>query len=96
MQQGAYIGLHRVDGRPCHHLASRQPSCDWQIWIEDGATPWPRKMVITYKNQPSMPRFAVRFVEWDASHAMNEELFTFVAPADATKVEMAPTNAGER
>mgnify|MGYP005839878833 CR=1 FL=1 len=96
VQQGAYIGLHRVDGRPCHHLAFRQRACDWQIWVEDGPTPWPRKMVITYKTQSSMPRFAARFVEWDASRDMNEDLFTFAPPADATKIEMTPVDAGGR
>ena len=48
VEHSLYVGMARVRGVPCHHLAFRQRACDWQIWVEDGPTPWPRKMVITW------------------------------------------------
>ncbi len=49
---GFYVGLHNIDGIRCHHLAFVQKNIDWQIWIEDGNQMVPRKLTITYKNEP--------------------------------------------
>src|SRR6201991_4935044 len=47
--EGRHIGQGVVDGIECEHLAFRGPETDWQIWIEPGAKPVPRKYVITSK-----------------------------------------------
>src|SRR5262245_55337494 len=47
--EGRHIGQGVVDGVECEHLAFRGPETDWQIWIETGAKPVPRKYVITSK-----------------------------------------------
>jgi hypothetical protein len=49
---GVDIGPVTVMGVPCEHLAFTQDNIDWQIWIEDGVRPVPRKFVITYKDEP--------------------------------------------
>ena len=45
----AFLWLSKVQGQLCHHLAFRQEDIDWQIWIENGPTPLPRKFLITDK-----------------------------------------------
>ena len=45
----AVIGKGVIDGVECDHLAFRNVETDWQIWIESGAKPIPRKYVITSK-----------------------------------------------
>ena len=47
--EGAHIGKGVIDGVECDHLAFRNMDTDWQIWIEAGARPIPRKYVITSK-----------------------------------------------
>ena len=42
-QSGFVVGQHPVDGVSCLHLAFSQEGIDWQIWIEDGPHPVPRK-----------------------------------------------------
>ncbi len=54
---GAYFGLSKVMGTNCHHLVFVEKDIDWQIWIEDGKRPVPRKLVITYKNMAESPQF---------------------------------------
>lgn len=44
---GFVVGKSVIDGVRCDHLAFRGPDIDWQIWIEDGDRPLPRKYVIT-------------------------------------------------
>ena len=43
VQSGTYVGLHYVGKTKCHHLAFRQKLLDWQIWIDAGDQPLPRK-----------------------------------------------------
>ena len=47
--EAAHIGKGVIDGVECDHLAFRNMDTDWQIWIEAGARPIPRKYVITSK-----------------------------------------------
>jgi len=46
---GSHIGRGVIDGVECEHLAFRGEDTDWQIWVEVGDRPIPRKYVITSK-----------------------------------------------
>ncbi|HEY5617355.1 MAG TPA: DUF2092 domain-containing protein [Vicinamibacterales bacterium] len=85
-----HIGTSRIDGVECDHLAIRQADVDWQVWIEKGATPLPRKLVITTKNQPTQPQY-VATLEWDLSPGIDDSLFTFVPPPNAVRIMFART-----
>jgi hypothetical protein len=43
MTAAGYIGTSWIDGVECDHVAVRQADVDWQVWIERGDTPLPRK-----------------------------------------------------
>jgi len=61
---GAYFGSSKVFGTNCNHLAFVQDNIDWQIWIDAGRRPVPRKLVITYKNLPGSPQFIAIIKDW--------------------------------
>jgi hypothetical protein len=61
---GVHIGQGVVDGVECEHLAFRNLDTDWQIWIESGARPIPRKYVITSKAVAGAPQYTLRIKEW--------------------------------
>ncbi len=84
---GAYVGLHDVDGILCHHLALANDFLEWQIWIDAGERPLPRKMVINYKDEPGEPQFTARFLSWNLSPDFPDELFQFVPPENAREME---------
>jgi hypothetical protein len=65
VESGFMVGCHMVDGTPCHHLAFSQESIDWQIWIEDGPRPVPRKLLITHKSEDGSPQYSARLTHWD-------------------------------
>ena len=48
-EYGSVIGVHGCADKRCHHLLFTQEIIDWEIWIETGPRPVPRKLVITYK-----------------------------------------------
>jgi len=85
--EGKHIGQGVVDGVECEHLAFRGPDTDWQIWIEAGAKPVPRKYVITSKTIAGAPQYTLKIREWKTD-ANAEADFAFKAPADATKVAL--------
>mgnify|MGYP002388652789 CR=1 FL=1 len=59
VQRGVYLGIHEAAGVPCHHLSFEQATIDWQLWIDAGADPLPRKLVIAYKTEDEVPQYAV-------------------------------------
>jgi hypothetical protein len=89
---GFYAGLHKVQGVPCHHLAFRQKDIDWQIWIENGPTPLPRKFLITDKKAKGL-QFTALFSKWNTSPQLEEGLFNFVPPEKAEKIDLPPVTA---
>jgi hypothetical protein len=89
---GFYAGLQKVQGVPCHHLAFRQKDIDWQIWIEDGPTPLPRKFLITDKKNKGL-QFTALFSKWNTSPQLEDALFSFVAPDKAEKIDLRPATA---
>ena len=93
VRSGQYLGLHAVGPTPCHHLAFRQDGIDWQIWVEDGAQPVPRKVVITYKELPSQPQFVALLDEWDLAPELPDKTFELEAPRDFKRVDLQPVGA---
>jgi hypothetical protein len=89
---GFYVGLSKVQGVPCHHLAFREKDIDWQIWIEDSQTPAPRKFLITDKAAQGL-QFTAVFTKWNTSAQLKDDLFTFVAPEKAEKIDILPAAA---
>jgi hypothetical protein len=90
---GRDIGPVTVLGIPCEHLAFSLGTVDWQIWIEDGAKPVPRKIVITYKDEEGTPEYTAIFSNWDFQTKLPDFLFTFEPPAGASKIDVAEIKA---
>ena len=86
VDSGVYVGLHNVGGVKAHHLAFSQELVDWQIWIEAGSRPIPRKIVITYTEEPGQPQFEAVITRWREPLELPDATFVFVAPAGATEV----------
>jgi len=86
---GEYRGIHLAAGVPCHHLAFSQEDIDWQIWIDAGPQPLPRKLVITYAEEPGAPQYTAVIKRWSLEPKFTEELFHFVPPEGATSLTTA-------
>jgi hypothetical protein len=87
VQSGAYVGLHHVGKTKCHHLAFRQRILDWQIWIDAGERPLPRKLLITFKRQADEPQYTALLHRWDVNPKVADEAFAFEPPAGFRKVD---------
>jgi len=87
---GRYVGLEAIEGVPCHHLAFQGKDVDWQIWIEDGPRPLPRRYSITAKHDAGQPEFGIMLSQWEPHAALADSDFTFRAPAGAQQIGLRP------
>ena len=86
--EGEHVGQGVVDGVECEHLAFRGHDTDWQIWIQTGAQPIPRKYVITSKTLTGAPQYTLRIKDWKTDPIADAEAFAFKPPEGATKVSL--------
>ncbi|NOK07876.1 DUF2092 domain-containing protein [Corallococcus exercitus] len=93
---GSYLGRSMVDGVPVHHLAFRNSDgVDWELWVEDGPRPLPRKYVITSRDLPGVPQYSVSLSDWNLSPRLTPDQFQFTPPRDAVRVSfLAPDSQG--
>jgi hypothetical protein len=86
--EAKYIGHGVIDGVECDHLAFRNEETDWQLWVERGPKPVPRKYVITSKATTAAPQYTLRIKSWTDTPA-SPDAFAFKAPSGAKSVNFA-------
>lgn len=84
--ESKYMGRGVIDGLECEHLAFRNADTDWQLWVEVGDRPIPRKMVITTKTVTNAPQYTLRVKSWKTGGEPAPEAFAFEPPAGAKKL----------
>ena len=85
----AHIGRGVIDGVECDHLAFRNHDVDWQLWVELGSRPIPRKYVITSKEVTGAPQYTLRIKDWKTDVSVAADAFSFTPPAGSQKVEVS-------
>jgi hypothetical protein len=93
VRSGTYVGLNHVGKVKCHHLAFRQKMIEWQIWIDAGDQPLPRKLLITFKRQVDQPQYTALIHRWDVNPTLGDSVFQFQAPAGVRKVDFLNRHA---
>lgn len=87
--ESAYkVGIATIDGTVTDHYAFREPNIDWQLWIQQGDQPFPRKLVIIDRKDPVKPAFTSR-LSWKFNPTFSDADFTFVPGADDKRIELA-------
>ena len=90
---GFVVGKSVIGGTSTIHLAFSGKEVDWQVWVEEGAKPLPRKYVITSKLVSGAPQYVVTIGKWDLAPKIADGSFNFVPPKDARKVGFVPPAA---
>jgi hypothetical protein len=87
---GANFGQTAILGTPCQHIAFNNNQLDWQLWIANEAQGLPRKLVITYKQEPLQPQVLMLFTDWKLNEDIPDSTFVFTPPKGSAKVETLP------
>jgi hypothetical protein len=85
--EAKHIGRGVIDGVECEHLAFRNFDTDWQVWVEAGDKPIPRKLVITSKTLNSAPQYTFRVKTWKTGFEPTPGAFAFAPPAGAARLD---------
>jgi hypothetical protein len=88
IKEAVDIGPSAVDGITCEQYAFRQAGADWQIWIELGQFPLPRKLVIRTLTDDAKPQHG-ETLAWNLAPSFSDNAFTFDPPAGATRITIA-------
>lgn len=88
LTSGYYVGSATLEGISTKHYAFRQENLDWEIWIQQGEQPLPRKVVIVDRTDPAMPTFIAR-LQWKVNPPLTDSDFAFVPDKDDLQVEIA-------
>jgi hypothetical protein len=80
------LGSGVIHGTECDHLAFRTKEVDWQIWIAQGARPYPCRYVITSKKVAGWPQYTLDITAWKAGAEVASDGFKLEVPADAKKL----------
>ena len=87
---GFVVGPSIIGGVRCDHLAFRSGVVDWQIWIEAGDKPLPRKYVITSLDVDQAPQFELMMSSWSTDPVFTADHFQFTPPPGAKAIEFLP------
>jgi hypothetical protein len=90
IEHSLYVGLHKVRGVPCHHLALDGPDVHLQVWIDAGTKPLPRKVVFLHKKLEGSPQWTAYLSDWKTSAHLADALFKFTPPTGVQKIKFVP------
>ena len=91
---GILVGQSEINGKTCDHLAFRQASIDWQLWVEQGARALPGKILITTRYEVGDPQYQA-VMHWNLKPAITSSTFVFTAPEGAMEIALAKTAAAD-
>jgi len=80
------LGAGVIHGVECDHLAFRTKEVDWQIWIAQGARPYPCRYVITSKKVTGWPQYTLDIWAWKTGAEVVSDSFKLEIPASAKKL----------
>jgi hypothetical protein len=82
-----FVGPSEIGGVTCGQYAFRQDGLDWQVWIQMGDHPLPRKLVLTTLTDEARPQYTAIFT-WNLAPSFNEAAFKFVPPSGAGRAAL--------
>jgi hypothetical protein len=82
-----HIGTATVDGTKTEQYAFRQGMVDWQVWIQTGDQPLPRKLVIVDRSELAQPAYVARLT-WTLNPPLKSDDFAFKPRKDAMSIHL--------
>ncbi len=90
------VGKAQVDGVDCDQLAFTERDVDWQLWLQRGPRPLPRRIAVTFKTVPGAPREVLDLSDWKLGNSIPAKDFVFTPPKGSFHAEMVPENAANK
>ncbi|MBN1142028.1 MAG: DUF2092 domain-containing protein [Deltaproteobacteria bacterium] len=82
----SYVEKNALFDVATDHLAARSADVDMQVWIANGQQPLPRRIILTYRNEPGHPQFRADLSDWNLSPKIAAGSFSFTPPLGAERI----------
>lgn len=90
--QGVYdakdLGSGVINGVECDSLAFRKDDVDWQVWVAQGARPYPCQFLVTSKLISQGPQYSIQFRDWKFGGEVAADDFAFKNVSNAQSVDL--------
>lgn len=106
LESAQYLGEEKVGAAKCHHLKLSQASYDWDLWIDIGKKPLPRKLEPDMSkwqkaNSSQLPADAkvevvLNFKSWVINPVLKDKDFKIEPPASARQVASFAPQPGQK
>jgi len=90
---GVYLGQRSLRGTTLDHLSFESVGADWQVWMDAGEPPVPRRIVITFVGTEGEPEYMATLRDWKFDQAVSDNVFEFEPPADWKRLEPPKSDA---
>lgn len=87
LQMARVVGLSTIRGIPCDQYVFRQADRDWQVWIQRGSQPLPRRLVVTATGSEARPQLVADY-DWTLNPPLAAGTFKFTPPPGAVSVPL--------
>lgn len=103
--EASHLGKVKLGKVDCHHLKFVEKDAEWELWVEAGARPLVRKLVLRLKDiaPPSAARIPEQrlivvtvFDKWTVNTAIPDDRFAFTPPPGASEVKSFHERPPER
>jgi hypothetical protein len=84
LDSGYLVGVETIEGVKTNHYAFREDHIDWQVWIQHGAQPLPRKVVIVDRRDPANPAYVARLT-WTLNPPITDAAIAALRPGPDAK-----------
>ncbi|WP_293399871.1 DUF2092 domain-containing protein [Phenylobacterium sp.] len=85
------VGQETIGGAATDHYRYRSTDLEWDIWIQRGAQPLPRKITITTLDDPAKPTYS-SVLTWNVAPNFPAGTFAFNPAKDAKPIALAKVN----
>ena len=82
------LGSSKIGGVECDFLAFRKKDVDFQIWIAQGAQPYPCRYMITSRVVAGGPQYSIQVKDWKAGNDVATGDFSFKNPSNAKQADL--------
>jgi hypothetical protein len=83
------LGVTKVDGKDCFHIAGVTKNKTFQFWITDDPFYMPVKLVIVYTNRPMNPQMEATSCDIKVNPDLPASIFEFDAPPGAQRIKLS-------
>jgi hypothetical protein len=92
LMKGVYdskdLGSGVISGTECDSLAFRKDDVDFQIWVAQGAQPFPCRLVISSTQVKGGPEYSVQISDWKSGDGVTLGDFTFKNATGAERLDV--------